>query len=242
MSLVRSVLLIALSAALPACASLDERGDPRPPQITPPPDAETRAFRSRVLRLAVSLDERWLAVAGNFGDIRLYDARTLEFIRELGLTYSWDHHVRLVLTNERLYAASSAGPTRGWDLASGDRLFSVHIPLFARNLFQLTADGQTLLVGHGQQQVRALDARAGEDRTVDRSEIRTETHQYRIVGSFRAGRRVYRQNCAAPLLQLRPWRHGFWEFTETHDGDLYLADGSGRVLRWERESLPCPAK
>jgi len=242
MSLIRLVFLTALSAALAACASVEERSDATPPQIAPQPDAETRAFRSRVLTLAVSPNERWLAVAGNYGDIRLYDAQTLDFIRELDLTYSWDHHVRLVLTDEHLYAASTAGPTRGWDLASGDRLFSVHVPRFVPTVFELTEDGRTLLVGHGMREIRALDAVTGEDRSVQSPSLRAELNLYRIEGRYSDMRQVYRHDCASPLLQLAPWRHAFWAVTASLDGDLYLADGSGRVLRWERNSLPCPTK
>lgn len=226
---------------LTACGTVHDELPASAPQLSPAPTDSLRAFNSPIHEMAVSPDGDWLAVAGHFGTIHLYNARTLATAHAFELTWSGDHSMRVILTNTHLYAASTAGPARGWELASGERLFSVQPRNFQPDRFQLSADERILHIGRRARDDLTVDARTGEHLSSASIMRPSDSPMYSLEGWYSTGREVFRTPCPVPVLSLPAWRHGDWGIAESSAGELFVSDGSGRVLKWERDSLPCPA-
>ena len=225
--------------ALSACATVTETGlTEARPALTPAPHLEVQAFDSPVQDLSVTPDGRWLAVAGHFGDIRLFNADSLALEREFDLTYAWDHTVRILLTDQHLFAASTTGAVRGWDLASGARLFSTNLRGYAGQAIAISFDERALIVPTQRGEI-ALDASSGARLSTPPIERRREANAYRVEGWYQETNYLFRADCTQAILLLPPWRHGEWTVTSGRENRLYLADRSGRVMTWPAATLPC---
>jgi len=208
-------------------------------------EVKSKAYTKRVYSIASTRDNHYLAVAGEDGDIYVWDIQTGARIHTLHGTYG---NIRLLFTthdNTHLLSANGDKNIMYWDIHSGKLLKEYKKEISIENLVEITKDDKYLVLT-ANNTIKLLDIKTGKLIDNNIKEIKkfktiiNQNNKYTFLDNYKNSTELYETNLlldvvntkTSTVIQTIEYNTGLIvSSTTTSDGKYIFTGDSNGVVR-----------